>query len=374
MKKLLLLFMFFVSVTLFADWGNEVRLIASDGEFYDAFGCSVSLSGDYAAIGAHWDDDSGLYSGSAYIFHYNGLNWVEKAKLTASDGEANDEFGMSVSISGNYAVIGAYKDDDNGVDSGSAYIFYYNGLSWVEQAKLTASDGEAYDFFGESVAITDNYILVGALNAGDNNTGAAYVYEKIKPLAVTLSSFTTTYTMNNLTISWTTESETNMNGFKIWKSTNDNQEDAESISELISAQNQNFEHTYFYVDSNNVELGQTYYYWLEAIGYDGISTFYGYCTIKIDDSEIDDLPQITKLLANYPNPFNPETKISFKVKEDETATLFIYNMKAQLVFQKYYATGNYEVYWNGSKYSSGIYFYKLQSPTYSKIKKMIMLK
>ena len=113
---------------------DESKLTASDGAASDYFGGSVSVSGDYAVIGADWDDDNGNNSGSAYVFERDGAgNWSEVQKLTASDGAAGDEFGWSVSISGDYLVIGAYADDDNGSSSGSAYVFERDGFgNWSE--------------------------------------------------------------------------------------------------------------------------------------------------------------------------------------------------------------------------------------------------
>ncbi len=105
----------------------EVKLTASDGETgdWDYFGISVSMSGDYAIVGVEGDDDNGDDSGSAYIFRKrSGSSWTQIAKLTASDGEADAWFGGSVSISGDYAIVGAeYGSDDNGYYSGSAYVF-----------------------------------------------------------------------------------------------------------------------------------------------------------------------------------------------------------------------------------------------------------
>ncbi|MEA1966066.1 MAG: FG-GAP repeat protein, partial [Euryarchaeota archaeon] len=85
---------------------TEVKLTASDGAAGDFFGYSVAISGDYAVVGAREDDDAGSASGSAYIFKRDGTVWTEQAKITASDGAAGDLFGMSVAISGDYAVVG----------------------------------------------------------------------------------------------------------------------------------------------------------------------------------------------------------------------------------------------------------------------------
>ena len=162
-----------------SDWDHHFKLIASDGTGDDRFGQSVSISGGYAIIGASGDDDSGMNSGSAYIFKYNVARWSEQAKLVALDGAGGDWFGYSVSISGDYAIIGASGDEDNGSDSGSAYIFKRDGESWNEQIKLNASDGAAYDHFGISVSMSGSYAIVGAEyddDNGINNSGSAYIF------------------------------------------------------------------------------------------------------------------------------------------------------------------------------------------------------
>ncbi|MHA1485386.1 MAG: FG-GAP repeat protein, partial [Candidatus Thorarchaeota archaeon] len=161
-----------------SDWTQQAKLLPSDGAASDSFGDSVSISGDYAIIGAYGDDDNGGSSGSAYVFIRSGTDWTEQAKLLASDGATYDYFGGSVSIDGDYAIIGAYRDDDNGKNSGSAYVFIRSGTDWTEQAKLIASDGDASDRFGGSVSISGDYAIVGARSDDDNGdySGSAYVF------------------------------------------------------------------------------------------------------------------------------------------------------------------------------------------------------
>ncbi|MFC1968587.1 Ig-like domain-containing protein, partial [Chloroflexota bacterium] len=166
------------------NWGEVQKLTASDGAGFDFFGWSVSISGDTIVVGAWGDDDNGWSSGSAYIFERNqggADNWGEVQKLTASDGAVGDAFGHSVSISNDTIVVGARWDDDNGEDSGSAYVFERNqggADNWGEVKKLTASDGAATDFFGYSVSIGGETIVVGALGDDDNGwwSGSAYVF------------------------------------------------------------------------------------------------------------------------------------------------------------------------------------------------------
>ncbi|MCK9517392.1 MAG: FG-GAP repeat protein, partial [Ottowia sp.] len=167
-------------------WTEQAKLLASDGAADDNFGHSVAISGDgnTAIVGAPYDDDKGSTSGSAYIFTRSGSTWIEQAKLVPSDGAVSDNFGSSVAIAadGNTAIVGAFLDDDKGTDSGSAYIFTRSGVTWTQQAKLTASDGAANDYFGISLAISGdgNTAIVGAYGDDDlgSNSGSAYVFTR----------------------------------------------------------------------------------------------------------------------------------------------------------------------------------------------------
>jgi hypothetical protein len=174
-----------------AAWVQEAKFTAADGAADDYFGHSVSIGGDVVVVGAYGDDDKGTLSGSAYVFHYNSAAWVREAKLIAEDGAAWDCFGYSVAISGDAVVVGAYGDDNDdfdlsdsgeGEDAGSAYIFHYNGTAWVQEAKFTSSDSHSFEFFGCSVAINGNAVVVGAYQKTNNYwdpvwyTGSAYVF------------------------------------------------------------------------------------------------------------------------------------------------------------------------------------------------------
>lgn len=159
-------------------WVQKQKLVPFDGAAADFYGYSVSISGDRIVVGSRYDDDNGTSSGSAYVYKYNGNSWVFDQKLIASDGAANDDFGVSVSISDNHIIVGAYANDDNGAESGSAYVFTSNGTNWSETQKITASDAAAGDYFGFSVSISGNNIIAGASKENSNGSasGAAYLF------------------------------------------------------------------------------------------------------------------------------------------------------------------------------------------------------
>ena len=129
-------------------WLEQAKLTASDAMAFDEFGFSVSISGETVVVGSRFDDAAGSVSGSAYIFTRGAGGWSQQAKLIPSDAVAGDFLGTSVAISGETVVVGSIGDDDAGSESGSAYIFTRSGSSWSEQAKLTANDAAADDRFG----------------------------------------------------------------------------------------------------------------------------------------------------------------------------------------------------------------------------------
>jgi len=175
-------------------WIQLAKLTASDGASSDYFGKAVGISGDYAIVGAYWDDDKGDYSGSAYIFEKPVGGWVdmtETKKLPAIDGAASDYFGTAVSISGDYAIVGADGDDDGGSSSGSAYILERAEHGWVVRTKLRARDGASNDHFGAAVSISGDYAIVGAYMDG-NYSGSAYIFERTESGWIQLAKLTAT--------------------------------------------------------------------------------------------------------------------------------------------------------------------------------------
>jgi hypothetical protein len=181
-------------------WVEVQKIVASDRGASDSFGYSLSISGNYAIVGASGEDEdinggaTSLGSGSAYIFERNGTgNWNEIQKIVASDRSAGDAFGYEVSISGSYAIIGAFAEDEdpNGLNTllnaGSAYVFEQNGSgSWIEVQKIVASDRANTDLFGHDVSISGDYAIIGAryededINGANtfSSAGSAYIFER----------------------------------------------------------------------------------------------------------------------------------------------------------------------------------------------------
>lgn len=208
-------------------WTQMQSINASDKGAGDEFGNSVAISGDYVIVGAMLEDHNASgganlnSAGSAYIFERNGGTWSQMDKIVASDRAAGDLFGVSVSIFGEYAIVGAYNEDEDPAggntlsNSGSAYIFKNTSGNWAQANKIVASDRGGSDLFGYSVAISGDYTIAGAYNEDENqvggntlsNAGSSYIFKNClasrTDVHASCGSFTwidgNTYTENNNT-------------------------------------------------------------------------------------------------------------------------------------------------------------------------------
>jgi FG-GAP repeat protein len=171
------------------------KLTAFDGETEDQFGYAVRIDGDTAVVGDKYDDNNGNSdTGSVYVYRRVGGDWVLETKLVAPDAAAGDFFGQSVDISGDTIVVGSYLDTVEGVRTGSVYVYTREGSTWSLEAKLLAFDREAFDRYGRSIAIDGDTVVVGASTTSTNgpNSGTAYVYKRsagIWLLEVVLEAF-----------------------------------------------------------------------------------------------------------------------------------------------------------------------------------------
>jgi len=176
-----------------ADWDMISKIVASDRGSDEYFGNEVAISGNFAIVGAYRENksiDEGEVihnAGAAYIFRFDGSEWVQMQKLVASNRGEDYYFGYSVDICGDYAIVGAREEDvAGGHKEGAAYIFHYNGSSWEQQDRIVADDRHFGDFFGYSVAMTENRAVVGAIyqdyaEAGSDSlgqAGAVYVFSR----------------------------------------------------------------------------------------------------------------------------------------------------------------------------------------------------
>ena len=167
-------------------WGEIKKLVAADAGDNDFFGVSVDISGDYAVAGADGDDGTGTDRGAAYIFYRNmgGADaWGQVKKLTASDAANSDGFGVSVALDGDTVIIGADGEDGAGTNEGAAYVFSRNqggADNWGQVIKLVSGDPDDSDQFGNAVDIKGDIVLVGSpgKDGAGSNRGAAYLFRR----------------------------------------------------------------------------------------------------------------------------------------------------------------------------------------------------
>ncbi|NNF01655.1 MAG: hypothetical protein HKN22_03145, partial [Bacteroidia bacterium] len=153
-------------------WTESQQLTPSDGNNDDRFGIAVSVSGKRIAVGANLGDrDATVNTGAVYIFDFDGSSWSQTAKITASDFVTGDRFGRSVDLEGDRLIVGADLADG----TGSAYIYDFNGLNWIETAIINGQN--AFDRFGYSVALSGNTAAIGAVNY--SNSGGVFIYDFI---------------------------------------------------------------------------------------------------------------------------------------------------------------------------------------------------
>ena len=170
----------YVYVRSYFAWSLQQKIVASDGAKDDHFGVSVALLGDTLVVGANQDDDNGAQSGSVYIFVRSGTTWTQQQKIIANDGAMSDYFGSSLALTGDTLVVGAHRDDDKGIYSGSVYVYsssLNSASSWSFQQKLVP-DGKLsdHDHFGESIDLAGDILVVGAHGDDDKGLGSGSVY------------------------------------------------------------------------------------------------------------------------------------------------------------------------------------------------------
>jgi len=313
-------------------WVETAKLTASDAAVNDRFGASVSQRGDRILVGAYLDDDNGSVSGAAYVFEFDGTAWVETAKLTAGDAGSGDRFGYSVSLDGDRALIGAHGDRS---ESGSAYVFRFDGTSWVEEAKLRANDAASNDNFGVAVSLSGDGALIGAWGNADAGlvTGSAYLF-RLEGTA------------------WEQEA----------KIVPDDAAAGDGFGLSVALDGEGMLIGAYGDDDAGLSSGAAY-------------LFEPMINVAIDDAAA--VPTTYSLHPNYPNPFNPETVLRFDLPQAAHARLIIYDMMSREVARLLdtpLGAGTHAVTWQAEGLPSGVYVYRLETGAYSAARTMVLFR
>jgi len=259
--------------------------------------------------------------------------------------------------------VGRCDHDGNNVNKS-----WISGLSGTQAGGIDVSSEylyalDGYDYQGENLC-RFNLDGTGQTVIGSAESASLALGGEGDVVPVTLTSFTSVIAGEFINISWTVESESAISKYNLYRSENESNE--QNLIYSINAENLTIAHTYEYQDSE-IEVG-IYTYWLEVIENDGSSQVYDPCSVEVleweDEEDISEEIDVTKLIGNYPNPFNGETTISLSLTAgySDNAKIEIYNMKGQRIDQieiTNYELGFNQIIWNSKNQASGIYLYKL---------------
>lgn len=287
-----------------------------------------------------------------------------------------------------------YNDSDNGVNfyieflsDGKWKIYYKAGevLSDVDALDKTKyNGGNQTSISADETYSGTNYKYAGWIYAHSSGDSELAYFDNFgaggdQSLPVTLSSFSTTINNGLPELYWTTESELENMGWNVYRSNSETGMNDNNYlllnSELIPGMGTTSVPTnYSFTDEYPITETGTYWYWLQSVSYSGELELFGPVSLLYEPGGNSNLPLLTKLNANYPNPFNPQTTIEFSIETGETGTLTIFSVTGQKVLSKEFSEGNHLFIWHAEEQSSGVYFYKLQTSRYQKTRKMILLK
>ncbi len=374
-------------------WIQTAKLTGGDSG-PDQFGKSVSLSGEYALVGAPFADTEQSNSGAAYVFKHEGSSWVEQAKLVAQDRSLDDQFGASVALLGDYAVIGAVNGDGLVTGSGSAYVFKREGSSWNQVVELNASDGFEQQRFGISVDISNDFVVVGAPGVRSADDGSVYLYsgyaEALASVAVTIDSIYQTVPPQGATFPYNvtfTNNTADTLAIDFW--TKLVRPDGSSVDPLLGPKTPVLgphavidKSPIMSVPANRDPGDYLLIAYLGTYPDDVVDTDTTGFTKLASGLREEQAAEATKLEGNHPNPFNPSTTFSYTLSEPGQVSLRVYNTLGQLVktiVDQEQVQGHHEAVWDGrneigSVVAGGIYLYRIVTADYSETRKMLMMK
>lgn len=168
-------------ITTFTSSAKQQKLLPSDGKTEDYFGYSVAVDGTTALVGAY-KADINLHedAGAAYVYTKVGSGWQQQAKLSVTPAFSNDTLGGKVALKNRIAILGIRNRDDAAEDAGAVVAFEYEESNWSQQQILTATDAKKGDAFGQSIGLTEQFLVIGAPRSDSplEDTGAVYVYSR----------------------------------------------------------------------------------------------------------------------------------------------------------------------------------------------------
>ena len=365
-------------------WEEETKINCPDcgTQGQALFGRAVSLKGNRVLIGAQQSSQSLYEAGTAYIFKRENNNWILEKTFIPADAVITAQFGWSVSLADNYAMIGAAFDPLSfNTPMGAAYIYKLDGNDWLFDAKLLPDTLAASQLFGFSVSIDGNYAVAGAPGGGTNYGKRAIVFENeagqwsrkaiLLPYDYNVNFGRSVSTLDNDIIVGNTR-----HGAYLFRNTqpdwnlfakmepDDTTYTVNDFGESVS------------LSENFVAVGDPSGINNSSLKTGSVHLFDKNLLVNVDENQFAP-PENFALYQNYPNPFNPSTSIQYAISNRQFVSLKVYDVlgnEVATLVAEYREAGSYEVAFNASGLASGIYFYKLQAGSFVETKKMILLR
>jgi len=270
-----------------------------------------------------------------------------------------------------------------GVPTFQTVLYLHGAGPWTIVYVTDAEVGVWWSYTTNSWTIVHNVAgqIIFVIPVGGKDIPEVPIALGEETLPVVMSSFTAQLTAQNfVALTWVTQSESGMSGYRVYRGEADNFNKAIMITpNMIPAHNTSNQQVYR-MEDHEVAVGTTYYYWLEAVEFNGASLF-GPVSITVEGNVTPPLPEVTVLSNAYPNPFSMagNTTIEVAIKAGETGTVTIYNILGQAVKTFNVIEGNHRINWNGRDSKgkvcgSGIYFYRLSTPSMNQTKKLVIVK
>lgn len=375
-------------------WTQEATLIADDGALRDGFGEAVALDGLFAIVGAPGEDTGGAEAGAAYVFSFIGpQGWRQLARLKADIPQADAAFGQALALHGDDLIIGAPRaDEPRGANAGLAYYFHRSGSQWTQFAFLTAGDAAFEDAFGTAVAIRPDVIVVGTPGddaRGGTNAGAAYVFvqenerwEQQAKLTAADAAAGATYGQSVamseafVVVGAPNDSGTAFQGgtsYAYAESTPDLWQEVTRRNPDYLRVNEAFGHSIALSDqfavigapSNDqqaIDAGVAYVY--------AIDTY-------ITSTEQHESHQGTPVsIALYPNPFMHQTAIDITLPFASSIRLVVYDVLGRIVdvvADGMLLPGSHQFEWAPAYPASGTYWIELQTPSQRRVQSVLYI-
>ncbi len=402
-------------------WTQESKLTADDASNNARFGIYVALDVNYAIVGAYKANSSGTsYVYSVNPFGNGDVTETVSSNTTVSFDEgsgsntsANEDTGMDIAFTGvtNSADIqcASFPETPTGTDGMSgtvqevrweitdAGLTFGNAEIRIDMTTLpvTLTDPNSAVIYHRSTPGTGTFTALTTSVDGDElvaNTGSFSEFAiggGDEPLAIELDSFNARQVANSIQISWTTASETENEGFNVYRKFGNNEfvqiASYKGNSELLGALNASTSNSYTFTDNSELRNNELYTYYISDVETNGVETKHEESaeTVRfVLNEEIAQTKLDYVLAQNFPNPFNPSTQINFQIAKTQKVSLKIYNLKGQLVKElvnEKMKIGSYSAIWDGTnslgkQVSSGTYFYKIDAGIFSQTNKMVLLK